>query len=150
MVSHARSARRKDRQVGATLLLQLQLAVDNAGADLVVTDCRARRRGPAVFVRRDLLLPPGFVLARRRRVVAMAIDDHLPYPNYLAIYPWHLSLASYATRFPASLRRKKRPRLDVPLARALRSREPPACTGTANGTAHSAIPESARHRRYRT
>jgi hypothetical protein len=78
MVTHARGARRKDRQVGAAFLLQLQLAADDALADVVVADRRPRRRGPPLLVCRNLLLPPRLVLARRRGVMPVAIDDHGP------------------------------------------------------------------------
>ncbi len=81
MVRHAGGARREDGEVGAALLLQLQLRADDALADLVVGDGGARRALRRVIERGDLRLAPALVLFRRRRVVAVAIDDHVSPPS---------------------------------------------------------------------
>src|SRR6516165_3683536 len=78
VVAHAGGARRKDRQIGAALALHLELATVDRLADLVVGDRRAWRQRLAGLVRLDLLAAPCFVLARRGRVMAVAIDDHAP------------------------------------------------------------------------
>src|SRR5580692_5170206 len=76
MVSHAGGTRRADRKIGSAFLLQLQLAAHDAGADLVVADSGARWCRLALRVCRNLLGAPGLVLARRRGVMPMAVDDH--------------------------------------------------------------------------
>src|ERR1700733_719151 len=81
VVPHTGGARREDGQVGAALLLQLQLAVDDAGADLIVGDGRTRWRRLALAVGFNLLGAPGLVLARRRGVMPMAVDDHCGLPD---------------------------------------------------------------------
>src|SRR5262249_51053814 len=76
MMSHPGRARREDREIGATLLLHLQLAVNDAGADFVVADRRPRWGRPAFTMRGDLIGAPRFMLAWRCGVVAMTVDDH--------------------------------------------------------------------------
>src|SRR5579863_6123180 len=76
MVAHAGGAGREYGQIGAALLLQLELTVDDAVADFVVADRGARRGGAAFAVGGDLLGAPCLMLARRRGVMAVAVDDH--------------------------------------------------------------------------
>ena len=76
VMRHAGGARREDGEVGAALLLDAELALLDARADLVVADARRRRHLRRIALRRDLRLAPGLVLWRRRRVMAVAVDDH--------------------------------------------------------------------------
>src|SRR5262249_36478275 len=83
VVPHARGPRREDRDVRAALSLELELRLVDRLPDLVVADAdhplRASARG---FLQLgDLLLPIGLELLRRRRVVAVTIDDHEALPD---------------------------------------------------------------------
>src|SRR5207244_11213856 len=82
LVAHPGGARREDRQVGAALALHLELTALDRLADLVVADCRARRRRFARGMRLDLLGAPGFVLTRGGCVVAVTVDDHGNAPSF--------------------------------------------------------------------
>ena len=61
----------------AALGHEAQLAGLDRLADLVVGDRRVGRRGPACLERRPLGVPPGGVRGGGRRVVAVAVDDHV-------------------------------------------------------------------------
>src|ERR1700675_4509907 len=80
MMPHAGRARRKDRQIRAALALQLELAVADGIADLVVGDRRPCRRRRALAMGLDLRLSPRFVLLGRGGVVTMAVDNHCGQP----------------------------------------------------------------------
>src|SRR5688572_1740019 len=76
---HPARARAEDRDVGAALALQLQLRVLDAGAQLFVADFqRAFLRLVLRIIFELRLLQVAIVaeLLRRRRVVAVTIDDH--------------------------------------------------------------------------
>ena len=77
VVAHAGRARREDGEVGAALALKCQLQLQ-ALANLRVADveARARRRPGCILPAGDLVLPKSLELPRRRRVVAVTIDDH--------------------------------------------------------------------------
>src|SRR5580658_6049342 len=78
MMRHARSARRKNREVGSAFLLYLKLELLDALANLVISYFQGRRRGfRMIFQMRQLVLAKQIQLARRGGVVSMAIDDHL-------------------------------------------------------------------------
>src|SRR6516162_7438437 len=91
MVAHASGARRKDRQIGATLALHFQLTIGDRFTDLVVGYRRPRRRCFASRVRLDLLGAPSLVLTRGGRIVAVAIDDHKTSPHPPALSTFQLA-----------------------------------------------------------
>jgi hypothetical protein len=76
VVAHAGGPRREDSEVGAAFALKFELQLQ-ALANLVVADVQVRigRLGP-ISPGGDLPLPKNLELSRRRRVVAVTIDDH--------------------------------------------------------------------------
>ena len=78
VVTHAHGARRKDRQVGAPLALQLELRAFEALADLVVGNLQRRfgRLLGRLFDVVYLLLAPSQEVLRFGRVMSVAVDDH--------------------------------------------------------------------------
>jgi hypothetical protein len=80
VMAHAGGARREDREVGATLALQLELVLLDAFADFVVghLQCGARRHRRLVLGvgRRGLFLAETMQVLGLGGVVAVAIDDH--------------------------------------------------------------------------
>ncbi len=83
MVAHASRAWRENREVGPAFALHLELAVHDGLAQFVVGHRRARRDGATVGKRLDLGVTPRLVLARRGRVVPVAIDNHGVLANLL-------------------------------------------------------------------
>src|SRR5580700_6863895 len=87
VMRHRRGSRRKNSQIRAALTLQLQLRVLQALAQLVIADawrCYAPRLAALEGV--DLRVAKGLQLLRRRRVMAMAIDDHRGDPGELPAF----------------------------------------------------------------
>src|SRR5262249_7570613 len=83
VVAHAHGARREDRDVGAAVLLQAELVLLDALADLVVGDFqrRLRRLLRGVLDIVDLVLAPAQQVLGFGRVMAVTIDDHDTHPN---------------------------------------------------------------------
>src|SRR5580658_5362162 len=79
MVTHAGRSGGENRDIGAALALQAKLTVDDRLADFVIADGWPRRRRSSGGMFRDLLPAPLLMLFRRRRVMAMTVDDHLPF-----------------------------------------------------------------------
>src|SRR5580698_6006950 len=79
VMCHRRGARRKDRQIGATLALQFQLRLLQTLAQLIVADARSgyRRSIACLLESLDLRVAKPLQLPRRGRVVPVTIDDHL-------------------------------------------------------------------------
>ena len=78
VMAHAGGARREDRDVGAAFLLQADLVLLQALADLVVRHLQAgarRQRGLALD-RLGLVLAEAVQVLGLGRVVAVAVDDH--------------------------------------------------------------------------
>ncbi len=85
VVRHRRRTRRKNRDVCATLALQLELVLLDRLADLVIADAPRRRHWQArVLEARKLLVPELLMRVRSSRVVAVAVDDqHQTLPRLL-------------------------------------------------------------------
>src|ERR1700744_5619596 len=81
IVGHGGGARREYRDIGAARALQLQLRILQAVANLIVGDffLRIERHIEAGFQARDLRIAKLLQLARSRRVVTVAVDDHAQY-----------------------------------------------------------------------
>ncbi len=77
MVRHEAGARAEDGEIAAALLHLLELVADDALAQLVVADLELadlrHRRG--ILDARDLPVAPILKRLRRRRVVAVHVDD---------------------------------------------------------------------------
>src|SRR5215475_4341650 len=131
VVRHAGGARREDGDVGAALALELELGLFQAVADLVVADSEVGRRGAARCIGEagELAIPEQLQLARRRRVMAVAVDDHVLEPLLAEeAPPWTCPVAAVkptAAGQPASLAGGAR-------------LEPRPCGAPARGTASAA------------
>src|SRR5581483_6378758 len=77
VVSHSGGLGREDRQIGAALALLLDLAVLQAGLDLLIADVQLALSRPAEIG--DLVGAIGAQGKRGGRVVAVDVDDHAPY-----------------------------------------------------------------------
>src|SRR5690606_36041964 len=75
VMSHRRSARRKDRVIGAALPDQLELVGFDLFANLVVGNRRIGRRGSAILERGLLSLAPLVMRLGSGGIVAVTIDD---------------------------------------------------------------------------
>ena len=78
MVIHADRARRENRQIDAALIHLSQLIRFNAGPDFLIGHKRRRliERQPGSLEVLDLPLSKPGDLRRRRREMAMNVDDH--------------------------------------------------------------------------
>src|SRR5262245_21272062 len=75
VMTHRRSTRRKDCQVGAARRLECELRLHTL-SDLIVTDVWQDRR-LATRQPRNLCVPESLNFFRHSRVVAMTIDNHV-------------------------------------------------------------------------
>ena len=80
VVRHGRGARRENRDIRTACALQLQLRIFQAVANLIVGDffLGAERYIETRLQARDLCIAKFLQLAGSRRVMAVAVDDHLP------------------------------------------------------------------------
>ena len=78
MVAHRRRSRREDRNVGAPLVLELQLGAFETFADLIVGYVYNAFGWDVgrVLQSSDLAVPVGLELFRRCCVMSVAVDDH--------------------------------------------------------------------------
>ena len=78
VVRHAGGARGEDGEVGAALALQLELRALQTLADLVVADAEVLVGGAASGIGQagELSVAEDRQFLRRRRVMAVAVDDH--------------------------------------------------------------------------
>src|SRR5882672_2007677 len=79
VVRHRRGARREDRDIRATLALELELRALQTLADLIVTDAQVRRLGTLrrILEPGDLSVAVLLQLPGSRRVVTVTVDDHV-------------------------------------------------------------------------
>ena len=87
VMAHAGGARRENREVGAALLLELELSALDALANLVIGhfQARARRQRRLILNRFGLVLAEAMQVLGLGRVVAVAIDDHDAFTSWLRV-----------------------------------------------------------------
>ena len=116
VVRHRRRPRRKDRDVGAALTLELQLGALETLANLIVADDdgslrRNVRRVAGRLERRNLRVAVRLQRFGRRRVVAVAVDNHTARLIDFSI----LSSSAIVGRQPAALDSGSRPSRMAPV-----------------------------------
>ena len=108
VMGHEAGARRKDREVRAALLHELELVRLDRLPKLVVADLEFRSLGRVrgILDAGDLPVAPCLERLGSGRVVAVAIDDHVPASDRFTPAPYH-SVVS-CRRFPPRPRRRSR------------------------------------------